>query len=169
MSIPSRSRLFLTFALATVVACLAFDQPTVRVESPDSVGPRQLEPQTQAAVVRNYLDAWKTMDQALDQNRPDLLDAAFVGIARDKLLATIQSQQRLGIRTQYQDRSHDLELLFYSPEGLSIQLSDTVEYDVQLMDHDKLVGTDHVKSRYLAVLTPTEVRWKVRVFQSSPQ
>jgi hypothetical protein len=28
------------------------------------------------------------------------------------------------------------------------------------------VGTKHVRTHYVAVLTPTESRWKVRVFQS---
>jgi len=29
--------------------------------------------------------------------------------------------------------------------------------------------TQHVRARYVAVLTPTEVRWKVRVFQAEPE
>jgi hypothetical protein len=31
------------------------------------------------------------------------------------------------------------------------------------------VTTQHVRARYVAVLTPTEVRWKVRVFQAEPE
>jgi hypothetical protein len=59
-------------------------------------------------------------------------------------------------------------LVFYSPEGLSIQLLDTVEYDLQVLDHDKLQTTQHIRAQYVAVLTPTEVRWKVRLFQAKP-
>jgi hypothetical protein len=147
---------------------VGFEQPTVRIELTDSVGPRRLETQTQAAIIRDYLAAWKTLSAALQQNRADLLDAAFVGIAKEKLTETVQAQRHLGIRTVYQDRSHDLKLLFYSPEGLSVQLSDTVEYDVRVMDHDKLQGTRRVQARYLAVLTPSEVQWKVRIFQAAP-
>jgi hypothetical protein len=47
-------------------------------------------------------------------------------------------------------------------------LLDTVEYDLQVLDHDKLQTTQHIRARYVAVLTPTEVRWKVRFFQAKP-
>jgi hypothetical protein len=50
---------------------------------------------------------------------------------------------------------------------LSIELTDTVEYDVQLIDHDKVISTQHESARYLVVLAPSEVRWRVRVFQST--
>jgi hypothetical protein len=145
------------------------DQPAVRVEPTDSVGPRVLEKQTETAVIRDYLKAWHSMSGALEQNRADLLNADFVGTAKEKLADTIREQTKLGIQTHYQDRAHDVQLVFYSPEGLSIQLVDTVEYDVQLLDHEKLQTTQHVRARYVAVLTPTEVQWKVRVFQAEPE
>ena len=141
-------------------------KPSVRVAPMDSVGPRPVETQTQASVVRDYLQAWKTLGSALSQNRTDLLDGYFVGIAKEKLTDTIHEQQQLGIETTYRDQSHDLQAVFYSPEGLSIQLLDNVEYDVEVRDHGKAVGTQHVRTRYVAVLTPTESKWKVRVFQS---
>jgi hypothetical protein len=154
--------------LAALFVC-ASDQPAVRVEPTDSVGPRVLEKQTETAVVRDYLKAWQSMSGALEQNRADLLNADFVGTAKEKLTDTIREQARLGIQTHYQDRAHDVRLVFYSPEGLSIQLVDTVEYDVQLLDHEKLQTTQHVRTRYIAVLTPTEVQWKVRVLQAEPE
>ena len=128
-----------------------------------------LETQTKAAVVRDYLAAWQNLSRALEENDAGLLDADFVGIAREKLSDTIQDQQKLGLQTHYQDRKHDISLLFYSPEGLSIEVLDTVEYDMQVLDHHKLQASQHVRTRYLAVLTPTEVRWKVRIFQAAPQ
>jgi hypothetical protein len=147
----------------------ADEEPAVRVASTDSVGPRTLEPQTRTAVVRDYLAAWQSLGRALHENNPSLLDADFTSIAREKLSDTIEDQQKLGLKTLYQDRKHDISLVFYSPEGLSIELLDTVEYDVQLLDHDKLQATQQVRTQYLAVLTPTEVRWKVRIFQSVPK
>jgi len=155
-------------ALATLLVW-AFDQLAVRVTATESVGPRTLETQTKTAVVRDYLAAWQSLSRALEENNPSLLGADFVGFAKDKLFDTIQDQQKLGIRTRYQDRQHDINVVFYSPEGLSIQLLDTVEYDVQVVDHNKVQATQHVRTRYLAVLTPTEVRWKVRIFQSAPE
>jgi hypothetical protein len=141
----------------------------VRVEPVDPSSPRTLEDQTQQAVVRDYLLAWQTLGSALQANRTDLLDTTFVGVAREKLIDTIREQQKLGIQTHYVDRSHDLKLVFYSPEGLSVQLLDEVEYDVQVQDHDKQLVTRHVRTRYVAVLSPTEVRWKVRIFQAEAQ
>ncbi|QNI33198.1 hypothetical protein H7849_04295 [Alloacidobacterium dinghuense] len=145
------------------------DQATVRVEPPNLQSPRPIEKQTEAAVIRDYLQAWQSFGTAFEQNQIDLLDRDFVGSAKDKLASTIQEQAKLGIHTRYQDRAHDLQIVFYSPEGLSIQLIDNVEYDVQVLDHDQVKTTQTVKTRYLAVLTPSEVRWRVRIFQSTPE
>jgi hypothetical protein len=151
------------------IVVFAADGPAVRVEPTGSVGPRTLEKQTETAVVRDYLEAWRRMSAALEQNRTDLLDADFVGTAKEKLSATIHEQARLGMETRYRDTAHHLRLVFYSPEGMSIQLLDTVEYEVQVVDHGKAQTTQQVRTRYVAVLTPTEVRWKVRVFQAEPE
>ena len=81
----------------------------------------------------------------------------------------MQQQAALGIKTRYHDRSHDLRIVFYSPEGLSIQLIDNVEYDEQVIDHDKVLTTQRVRARYIVVLTPAEVQWRVRIFQGEPE
>lgn len=148
---------------------LANAQTSVQVDASKLEGPRVLAKQTERAAVRDYLQAWKSLSAAMNQNRVDLLDQDFVGIALDKLSATVRDQQRLGIRTAYQDLSHDVHLVFYSPEGLSIQLLDNVEYNVQLIDHDKVLTTQRAHARYVVVLTPSEVRWQVRIIQGDPQ
>jgi hypothetical protein len=144
------------------------DQPSVQVQPPDLHGSRALEPQTQSAVIRDYLESWQAFRTAFEQNQPGLLDADFVGIARDKLGAAINDQTKLGIHTDYRDLSHNLQIVSYSPEGLSIQLIDTVEYDEQIFDRDKAIATEHITARYLVMLTPAETRWKIRVFQAEP-
>ena len=176
MAIAHGRRSITVWKLATLAGCLlaalllsAADEPSVRIEPSDSSSPREVEPQTQQAVVRDYLLAWQTLNSAMQANQPDLLNSAFVGVAEEKLADTIQEQQKLGIQTRYIDRSHDLRLVFYSPEGLSIQLVDTVEYDVQLLKDNNLQATQHVRAHYVAVLSPTEVRWKVRIFQAGGQ
>ena len=162
-----------SIALAAVVGvaapALAGDQPAVRVEQTDLHGPRHLQEQTANAAIQDYIDAWQQMSNALDQNRADLLNGDFIGNAKDKLTETIKQQRSAGIHTRYADRSHDVKILFYSPEGLSIELSDTVEYDLQLVDHDKTLSNQHFHSRYIVVLTPTEVRWRVRIFQAQDE
>ena len=88
-------------AILAAVLLSASTEPTVRVAPMDSVGPRTMEPQTQSSVIRDYLLAWQTMDAALTQNRPDLLDAVFVGKAKEKLAETVREQKSLGIETSY--------------------------------------------------------------------
>lgn len=134
-----------------------------------SVGPRTLEAQTGTSVVRDYLEAWQDMSRALQGNQASLLDADFVGIAKDKLASTIRQQQQIGVQTLYKDESHDIKLVFYSPEGLSIQLVDDVAYEVTITNPEKLSATQHVRARFVAVLSPTESRWKVRILQSEAQ
>ena len=109
------------------------------------------------------------MSDALVQNRVDILDADFLGAAREKLADTIGEQAKLGIQTRYQDRAHHIQFVFYSPEGLSIELIDRVEYDVQIIDHGKPISTVPVSARYIVVLTPSEVQWRVRVMQTDSE
>jgi hypothetical protein len=155
-------------ALAMPMASWA-DKPSVQVEPPNLQGSRPVEKQTETAVIRDYLESWQSLRSAMHQNRVDLLDPDFAGTARDKLADTIQEQAKLGLRTRYQDRSHDLQIVFYSPEGLSLQMVDTVEYDEQILDHGKLLTTQHIRARYIVVMTPSEARWQVRIFQADPK
>jgi hypothetical protein len=162
-----RSALLLA-AMAAVGATCGLAQAMVHVESPDPNGTRSLREQTASAAIRNYLQAWEGFHAAFEQNRVDLLDRDFIGTAKDKLTDTIEQQKILGIRTSYQDRTHNIQIVFASPEGLSLELIDDVEYDVQLIDHDKPGAVQHVKTRYVTVMTPTETKWRVRVFQAIP-
>jgi hypothetical protein len=159
-------RVAVALPILVALLCSGAAPPSVRVAPMDSVGPRPIERQTQSSLVRDYLEAWQTLGSALHQNREALLDQYFVGVAKEKLADTIRDQQKLGIQSIYRDEAHDIEVAFYSPEGLSIQLLDNAEYVVEVREHGKTVGIQHVKARYVAVLTPTESKWKVRVFQA---
>jgi hypothetical protein len=159
----------LSCAVFFLSAVVATAQPAVHVEATRLQGPRVLEEQTRSAAVRDYLDAWRSMSSSLEQDRPDLLDRDFVGPAQEKLAATVAQQARLGLRTQYTDLSHDLQFVFYDPRGLSIEMVDNAEYEVRVYDHDKALTAQRVHARYVIVLTPAELRWKVRIFQASPQ
>jgi hypothetical protein len=148
---------------------MAAAQPEVTVGTSQLKGPRSLEEQTKAAAIRDYLESWQGMSDAFQQNRADILDEYFVGTAKDKLGNAIGEQTKVGVHTRYQDRSHHIQFLFYSPEGLSIELADDAEYDVQIFDHDKAVSSVPTSARYIIVLTPSEVRWRVRVMQADSQ
>ena len=162
--------LLLNFAALGIspIHAVAADEPSVHIEPSHLQGPRVLADTTASGVVRDYLEAWKTLGTALAQNRHDLLDRDFTGAAHDKLRDTIQDQAKAGITTRYQDLSHDLQIVFYSPEGLSIQLIDNVTYNVDVLDQGKVVSSQKVASRYNVVMTPAEIRWRVRILQADP-
>lgn len=145
---------------------MATAQATVHVQPSQVDGPRPLADQTAKAVVEDYVEAWQTMRTALDQNRIDVLDRDFVGNAKDKLTETIRQQTNAGIHTNYQDRSHNVQIVFYSPEGLSIELTDNVEYEEQVLGKEKVLTAQHVSAHYVVMLSPSETRWKVRIFQA---
>ncbi|HTZ58607.1 MAG TPA: hypothetical protein VMB49_10940 [Acidobacteriaceae bacterium] len=155
--------------LIAIPCALLAEEPAVRVEPANLQNSRPLQKQTETSVIRDYLESWRTLNAALEQNRPELLEKCFVGDALDKLTATVRQQNELGIRTRYQDRAHDLRVVFYSPEGMSIQLIDDAAYDDQVIAHGKLLGTQLVHRRYVVVMSPGEVRWRVRVLQAEPQ
>ena len=161
--------LLVVSVLFAMTLSLRADQPTVRIEPTNLQGPRTLNEQTKASIIRDYLQAWQSVRVALQQNRPEILNRDFVGTAKDKLADTIQDQVTMGISTRYLDQSHDLQIVFYSPEGLSVQLVDNVEYEVQVADHGKPLATQKMHAHYVVVMTPAEVRWRVRVFQGGPE
>lgn len=156
-------------AFLILSSAIGVSQESVRIETPALLGPRSLPEQARTAVIRDYLQSWQSLRAAFDQNRPDLLSPAFVGTAQDKLAGTIQQQVALGISTRYQDRAHDLQIVFYSPEGLSIEIIDKVNYDIQIIDNGRIKTVQNVTSTYVIVLTPAEVRWRVRVFQAESE
>ncbi len=159
-----RRLLAVACALALPVVIQA-QQPNVQVQPPDLHGSRPLEKLTETSVVRDYLESWQALGQALDQNQADLLNADFAGAALGKFTDTITDQTKFGIHSRYQERRHNLQIVFYSPDGLSIQLVDTVDYDEQVMSGDKVLATQPMHARYVAVLTPSATRWMVRVLQ----
>ena len=134
----------------------------------DAVGPRELEDVTKNAIARDYAAAWSTLAQALDQNSPELLNAHFTGFARDNFGQRIADQRRAGVHTRYRDLGHRASIIFYSPDGLGVQLLDEAQIEVQIFDGDNLVSSTKVDRHYIALLTPAEVSWKVRVLQDAP-
>lgn len=161
--------LIIFFAVFNATGILGVSQTTVHVESVRMQGPRLLQEQTRKSAIRDYLQSWQSFSRALDHNSADMLESDFLGTAREKLTDTIENQKASGIRTRYQDRSHDIQIVFYSPDGLSLEITDDVEYDAQLIDKSTVLTTQHLKAHYVVILTPTETRWRVRLFQAVPE
>jgi hypothetical protein len=169
--------LILAVAVALVLSgCLPLlskvfaDTPdTVQVRLDASrIQPRPLEQLTGQAIVKVYSTAWKNMETALADNRIDLIDESFVGYAHDTLVSQVKQQKKNGLRTRYVDHGHQVEATFYSPEGSAVQLQDTAQLEIQVIDGDKVVSSQTVTRKYIGVVTVVEDSWKVRVLDGVP-
>jgi cobalamin biosynthesis protein CobT len=167
----------LTMAIVAAVACFppthairpafAASAPAVSL-SVQNAAPRAVEDTTQKAVVRDYATAWQAMIDALDQNRADLLAANFVGNASDTLTATIEEQRKSGLHQRIVDKGHTVEAVFYSPEGSAMEMHDTAQFQIQLLDGTNVIHSEDATVHYVALLTAAENSWKVRVLQAVP-
>src|SRR5262249_51779523 len=135
--------------------------PRVQLHA-ENLGPREIEDLTSKSVPRDYALAWQTMEQALAENRPGLLDGYFTGIAKQDLTQRVHSQIKNGLRTRYQDNGHKLEAIFYSPAGDVMQLRDRVRLDVEVLDGGKVIYQEPLSLEYIVIMTPGADRWLVR-------
>jgi len=163
-------------ALVSILACFsAVPLPSraqdsavqVRLDS-KRAGPRTLENLTERGIVRDYRLAWTSMSRALALNRPDLLDGPFAGEAKQWLRQTI-TDQHSGLSQRYLDQDHQLEAVFYAPEGDAIELHDTARYRFELLDGDKLLCDQAMTVHYVVLMTPSADRWMVRQLQAVPE
>ncbi len=133
-----------------------------------NVGPRTVEDATEKAVVRDYAGAWQSLADALESNRTELLAPSFVGFARDQFRQAIAQQKQLGLRTRYVDRGHRLQAVFYSPEGASMELRDTAQLEMQVLDGNRVLYSRPLTAHYIVLMTPAADRWQVRLLQEIP-
>lgn len=167
----SKIRLRVIWALAAVLAFsltgFAAPGPTVQFDI-SHIGPRQMEEITGRNIPRDWGRAWQTMAIAFDQNRPDLLGRYFTGFAQQRLAAVVAAQQKSGLRTRYIDHGHKLAAYFYSPDGSAIELHDTADLEIQVLDGKDLVHSERVTLHYIGLMTPAADHWEVRLLQSVP-
>lgn len=127
--------------------------------------PRDVEETTTKSILREYSTAWKTLADALANNRPDRIGASFVGSAEDQLRGQIDQQKKNGLSTRIVDKGHKLTVTFYSPEGSAMELKDVAQLERQYLDGGKVVHSENVTQDYTVVMAVTGDRWKVRVLQ----
>jgi hypothetical protein len=133
-----------------------------------NLGPRPIEELTEKSVRRDYGLAWQTMAAALRENRRDLLDGYFTGIAKATLAEQIADQKRSGVRVRYIDQGHRLEAVFYSPSGDAMQLRDRARLEVEIVDGERVLNRENVTLNYLILMTPGADRWLVRDLETTP-
>ena len=139
--------------------------PRVQLNA-DDVGPRQIEDLTSKSVPRDYALAWQTMEQALKENRSDLLDGYFTGFEKEELSERVKSQIKSGLETRYTDRGHKLDAIFYAPAGDAMELRDRAQLDVEILDGGKVIYEEPVNLEYIVIMTPGADRWLVRRMQA---
>ena len=130
--------------------------------------PHEIEDLTEIAVVRDYGSAWQALTQALAENRADLIDSGFIGIAKEKFTRAVADQDKAGVRLRYIDYGHTLEPVFYSWEGSAMQLRDTAVMGIQVLEGDKVIHSERRTMHFITLMTVTEDKWKVRVLESVP-
>ena len=171
-----RSRLALGLTLAAALVLL-FNRTPASVHAAAAprvslnvaqAAPRQVEDTTERSVARDYAAAWQAMADALDQNRADLLAANFIGTADEKLTAGIDQQRKTGLHQRIVDKGHNVDVVFYSQEGSAMELHDTAQLELQVMDGSKVIHSEDATVHYVALLTAAENSWKVRMLEAVP-
>jgi hypothetical protein len=157
---------FIFSALSVMFAADSGPQVTLSVAK---VGPREVEALTQRSVVRDYKFAWANLDLALQSSSTAPLNGLFVGPANVWLSDAVTSQERSGISARYSNQIHKLDAVFYAPEGDVIELHDTAEYDLEILDGSKTIHSEHAVVHYIVLMTPGADRWVIRQLQSVPQ
>src|SRR6266568_3899976 len=131
--------------------------------------PRSVESLTERALLRDYKFAWVNLEQAMESNSTAPLAGLFVGTANAWVADAVKGQRRSGLSSRYLNQRHKVEAAFYAPEGDMIELHDTAEYDLQVLDGDKTVHSEHVVLRYVVLMTPGADRWVIRQLQAVPE
>jgi len=131
--------------------------------------PRSVESLTERAILRDYKFAWVNLEQALESNSTAPLSGLFAGTASAWLNESVASQRRSGLTSRYLDQNHKVEAVFYAPEGDMIELHDTADYRLQILDGSKTIHDEHVVVHYVVLMTPGADRWVIRQLQSVPE
>ena len=169
----NRSLLLLILAgifvsLASLYSAAADSAPHVTLNTSKAT-PRQVEPLTERAVLRDYKFAWTNLTQALESNSIAPLNGLFEATADSWLKDAVQSQRHSGLTSRYLNQNHKVDAVFYSPEGDVIELHDTAEYDLEILDGSKTIHNEHAVVHYVVLMIPGAERWVVRQLQSVPQ
>ena len=144
------------------------DTPQV-VLNTSKAAPRTVESLTERAILRDYKFAWVNLDQALESNSTAPLSGLLTGTASEWLNEAVASQRRNGLSSRYLNQSHRLDAVFYAPEGDVIELHDTADYDLEILDGSKTIHSEHVAVHYVVLMTPGADRWVIRQLQTVPE
>jgi hypothetical protein len=162
----SLTGIVVSVAIFAALAYAADTDPAPKVTfDATKAGPRAVEAMTEHSILRDYTFAWENLTHALDSNAAELLNGSFTGSADAFLNETVTKQRRSGLSSRYLNQSHKVDAVFYAPEGDLIELHDTVQYDLQLIDGNNKIYDQPVEAHYVVLMTPGADRWVVRQLQ----
>ena len=160
---------FVMVALSLSAYSSAADSAPQVALNTSKAGPREMEPLTERAILRDYKYAWANLTRALQISSTGPLNGLFEGNASAALNELVHGQRKSGLSSSYLNQNHKVDAVFYSPEGDLIELHDTADYDLQIHDGDKTIHNEHVIAHYVVLMTPGADRWVVRQLQAVPQ
>ncbi|MGC2541788.1 MAG: hypothetical protein WA372_11325, partial [Candidatus Sulfotelmatobacter sp.] len=160
---------FVCFVLVSAINLNAADASVQVQLDTRNTGPRAVESLTERGILRDYRFAWTSLAQALESNTLDPLEGPFSGDAKQWLRQTVASQRQSGLTQHYLDQRHQVEAVFYAPEGDVMELHDTAQYQLQIRDGDRTILEEHVVVHYVVLMTPGADRWVIRQLQAVPQ
>jgi len=131
--------------------------------------PRAVEDLTRNALARDYSNAWLSLTDASESGTLAPLDAYFVGSARENLGDAIANQRRQGLQSRFLSQQHNLQAVFYAPEGDIVELHDIANCQVQILDGKKTVDDRQVTLHFVVLMTPAADHWVVRQLQEVPE
>jgi hypothetical protein len=153
---------------ATLRAATDTSAPKVKLDT-SLMGPRAIEDITHKNIIRDYGLAWQTMARALAENQRDLLENGYlVGFAKERLTQALEDQVKIGVRVSYSHGVHNLQGIFYSPDGSAMELRDTAQVHIQVLDGNRVVHNEQATLRFIVLMTPGADRWQVRYLQAVP-
>lgn len=164
--LPASMALALLFAM---VFPLAASVPASDIQlNVAGAGPREVEDTVQLSIQRDYAQAWHSMEAALDTGDASKLNQYWVGVAHDKLVQKVHDEVQTSVKVHYQDKSHQLQAIYYPTDGAALLLHDNAEVELQVVDSGKLVHSETLHQKYVVLMTPGQDRWFVRVLQAVP-
>jgi hypothetical protein len=158
----------IAITVITALSSVAADTTPQVVLNISKAAPRSVESLTERALLRDYKFAWVNIEQALESNSTAPLSGLFAGTANKWLTDAVEGQRRSGMSCRYLNQSHKVEAAFYAPEGDMIELHDSAEYDLRILDGDKTVHSEHAVVHYVVLMTPGADRWVIRQLQAVP-
>lgn len=162
--------LIILAALSLNGIALAADAPNSNVKLDTSVAkPRAVEDLTRNSLARDYGNAWLSLTDATESGSASPLDAYFVGSARKNLGDAVENQKQEGLKSRFVSQQHDLKAVFYAPEGDIVEMHDTANCQVQILDGDKVIDDRQVVLHFVVLMTPAADRWVIRQLQEVQQ